>query len=146
MASNDFTLNTKEFKARMNIYDKRSHAAAVKGMDQNTKDLEKLAKQLAPKAEGTLEGDILARRVTTRVGKDIVGETHAGTGQSRAYALKVHEGMAPAIAAQFGPGPTTRSKPGNEFGEAGGKFLTRPLLGKSEKYMKHIADKIKAVK
>ncbi len=142
----DFELNSKEFEARIKIYDKRSHSAAVKGMNQNTQDLEKLAKQLAPKAEGTLEGDIFARRVTTRLGDEIVGTTHAGTGQSRSYALKVHEGMSPAIGAEQKPGPTTSSKPGNEFGPAGGKFLSRPLMGKGKRYMKHIADKIKAVK
>jgi hypothetical protein len=41
------------------------------------------------------------------------------------------------------PGPTTKDKPSTRFGEAGGKYLERPLLGKARDYTKNIAKEIK---
>jgi hypothetical protein len=51
--------------------------------------------------------------------------------------------MAPAPGSKMRQGPTTREKPPTEFGEAGGLYLQRPLLGKMKRYTQAIADRVK---
>ena len=133
-------VDVSSFLKRVNLYDGKTMIAARKGMVDNTLDLEKLAKQLAPLDRGDLTRSGVSGVVDTRGGIDGL------VGFNEPYAVSVHEDMEPAPGATQRRGPLTLAKPGNEFGEAGGKYLQRPLRGKSRVYMRHLADVIKKVK
>ncbi|MGH7177323.1 MAG: hypothetical protein ACREJC_08090 [Tepidisphaeraceae bacterium] len=129
----------------MNLYDTKSFAAAKQAMTENAQDLERKAGELVPVDEGILLGTGNSR-VIARPGK---AEIEAQVSYNTPYAEAVHERMAPEVApsgAQMQPGPRTRAKPGNEFGQAGGGYLRRPLHGKRDRYFENVADKVKAVK
>lgn len=140
--------DTREFDNRMRVYSLKERVAAMRAITKNAMDLESKAKELAPKDDGNLEGDIMATEAVER-GETIFAEVHAGTGNSRNYALRMHESMWPAIPAndrQFMPGPITEQRPGNEVGPAGGKYLQRPLMFYMRKYTERIADKLRAIR
>ena len=127
----------------------KERKAARRALIQNGNDLANDAMDTAPYLEGELEGDIKpTKRVTERRGV-METEVHGGTGHSRNYAVRMHESMLPAMPVgdrQFRPGPATAARPGNPWGPAGGKYLTRPLLYNMKDYTKNIAKKIKAVR
>ncbi len=135
------TFDTKEFFARLKLADAVTRKAAVKGMKDNTLDLERKGGELVPVDEGILLGS--ASSGVDEKGKDIEGHVSYNT----PYAIAVHERMSPAAAPSLGskmePGPRTRAKPGNEFGPAGGWYLRRPLIGKATAYWNHLATTIK---
>ncbi len=135
-------VDNKQFLKRLTEYERKTRDAQFEGMNDNRLDLEKHAKMLAPKREGTLESSGVSTKPKWR--GDVL---EAAVGFNAPYAGKVHETMEPAIATpQMRPGPTTKAKPPTRFGPAGGKYLERPLLGSRKRYTKHIADKVKAVK
>jgi len=142
------SFDTREFVARLNLYDARAFAAAKQAMTENTLDLERKAGELVPVLEGILLGSVSGapKSIKTDASK---AQIEGSVSYNTPYAEAVHERMLPEIApagAQMHPGPRTQAKPGNEFGPAGGGYLRRPLYGKRHVYMKHIADKVKAVK
>lgn len=141
----DFDVMTREFEKRLDLYDDRVVAATTKALDQNGQDLWKESANLVPKDEGTLEGSGYANPPKKRG-----GTIEVTVGYNTPYAAKVHETMLPAVPVggekQMHPGPTTESKPPTEFGEAGGKYLERPLFGKATRYAKRIAEAAKGVK
>jgi hypothetical protein len=79
--------------------------------------LEAKAVELAPVDKGTLEGSTTVR--IYHEGKRLVGLLLFNT----PYASKVHE------LPEESRGERTRAKPGNEYGQAGPKYLERPLRG-----------------
>lgn len=79
--------------------------------------LEARAVELTPTLTGNLEGGTSVR--VEQSGDRIKGTLRFGA----PYASVVHE-LPPDSR-----GPFTRSKPGNEFGQAGPKYLERPLRG-----------------
>ena len=132
-------VDASEFIARLNLADGRVRMGVWDGMNDNRLDLEKEAKRLAPVCEGTLLRSGSSNQPTWR-GMELSAEI----GFNEFYAAEVHETMEPAITAKPKQrGPTTRNKPATMFGEAGGKYLERPLLGKARTYTKHTADEIK---
>ncbi len=76
-----------EWPKRMELYKQKVRDAATAQMRRNTLDLEKEAKNLAPKKEGTLEGDIVANPQVKANLFEVEGEVHAGAGMSGSYAL-----------------------------------------------------------
>ena len=133
-------VDVQNFLRRLDLYDDKTLDAAGRGMNDNVLDLQKLAMQLVPVHKRGLIGTAYSRVTFPS------GEVEGQVGFNKPYAVKVHEDMEPAPGATQRRGPLTRAKPGNEFGEAGGKYLQRPLRGKSKVYMRHLADKIKKVK
>jgi hypothetical protein len=126
---------------RLDLADGRVREAVYNAMNDNRLDLEKEAKRLAPKDEGTLEGSGVSASPRWKVGRN---EIESQVGFNESYAGKVHETMKPAIGdPQMEPGETTRAKPPTEFGPAGGKYLERPLVGKAKIYTKHIASTVR---
>lgn len=149
MGKNTLDFDSRDFLKRLNLYDKKQNAAARKALLENSLDLEKNAMATSPKELGDLEGDIKASKKIKDMGGSMETEVAAGKGLSRNYAVRMHESLLPAIPTgdrQFRPGEITTSKPSNPWGEAGGKYLTRPLMFKMTEYTKNIAKKIKAVK
>ncbi len=143
MAKNKgITIDPRHFFKGLDLYDKKQLETALRAMTQNGLDLRKEAALLAPKDEGTLEGNINDRTKVTKGKAEI--ETTVGSGES--YAALVHETMEPAPDAIMKQGPVTRKKPSTEFGEAGGKFLSRPLFGKQKRYMQHVAKMLRGMK
>ena len=138
-------LDDKKFLKRLTEYERKMRDAEFEGMDDNRLDLEMWAKALAPISfpkGGRLLGSGFSNKPRWR--RNIL---EAQIGFNVEYASKVHETMEPAIALkQMKPGITTRGRPTTKFGKAGGKYLERPLLGSRNRYMKHLADKGKAVK
>lgn len=151
MAKKDgVVFDTRAFNMRINLYDKKSRAAAKEQLKRNALDLERHAQAMAPLEEGSLTGGINAKPTIKEDGIAMEAEVHAGTdGMSAPYALRMHESMWPAIPTsdkRFMPGPLTSGKPGDAAGPAGGKYLTRPLLFYMKRWSKEIADQIKRVK
>jgi hypothetical protein len=141
-------ISKNEWPKRLKVYDAKSNAAILRVFLENALDLEKEAKNLAPKDAADLEGDIITNP-KVKGAPNYESQVHAGTGRSAAYALRMHESLAPAIPTgdtQFKPGEVTRAKPPTQFGAAGGKYLERPLKGKGKQYMKRVADRMKGLK
>jgi len=133
------TVDPSEFIAGLNMADDRVRQGAYDGMNTNRLDLEKEAKRLVPIDIGTLQNSGVSNAPKWR-GNEISAEI----GFNTFYATEVHETMAPAITTKpKQPGPTTRARPTTQFGEAGGKYLERPMHGKARSYTKVIADRIK---
>jgi hypothetical protein len=137
----DATFDTREFDMRMNLYDKKQREAGGSALYLAGLDLEKEAKLLVAVKEGTLTGSGVTERPRT-VGNAL----EVRVGFNAPYASKVHETMSPAPGAIMQPGPLTRAKPPTRFGPAGGKYLSRPLLGKMKEYAAQIAKAIKVVR
>jgi hypothetical protein len=136
-------LDYKQFARRLRLYDKKTQEVSRGRMTDNARDLERKAKELCPVDEGQLI-DTLVSEVRSYPTL-IEGRVSA----NMPYAVIMHEAMKPAIPAvgkQFQPGDTTRAKPGNEFGPAGGKYLERPLKGKFKQYFQHIASGIAGIR
>jgi hypothetical protein len=140
----DATFDTREFDMRMNLYDKKQREAGGSALYLAGLDLEKEAKFLVAKDKGDLEGDINTQRPRRTGALGSVLEVLVGA--NKPYAAKVHETMSPAPGAIMQPGPLTRAKPPTRFGPAGGKYLSRPLLGKMKEYAAQIAKAIKVVR
>ncbi len=87
------------------------------GMQRLMVTLEAKAVELTPTLTGNLEGSTSVR--VEQSGNSIKGTLRFGA----PYASVVHE-LPPE-----NRGPFTRNKPGNEFGQAGPKYLERPLRG-----------------
>lgn len=87
------------------------------GMQRLMVTLEAKAVELTPTLTGNLEGSTSVR--VEQSGDRIKGTLRFGA----PYASVVHE-LPPEAR-----GPFTRNKPGNEFGQAGPKYLERPLRG-----------------
>jgi hypothetical protein len=146
------SIDASEFLRGLDMANTVVREAAYKAMWENQLDLEKEAKNLAPVSPkgGTLMRSGNSRRPKWSGFNTLTGEV----GFNTPYAAKVHETMWPAVGVSLGrsgamgvgmmPGPTTRKKPPTAFGEAGGKYLERPLLGKAKIYTERIAKKIKA--
>lgn len=137
MAKSPVVIDTTEFVQRMALYVQLEEPASVKAMRQNGEDLLKESGNLAPVDEGTLIGSGSAETVKSKA------EIVTTVGYNTPYATRVHYEMAPAPGAKMQPGPRTSLKPGTEFGQAGGLYLQRPLIGKRERYSAHVAASIK---
>lgn len=135
-------IDVTQFMKRLDMADGHTREAVWEAMNDNRLDLEKEAKNLAPKDEGTLESSGVSTAPKWKWASETI-ETQVGF--STPYASKVHETMKPAISAEYQmePGETTQDKPSTDYGEAGGKYLERPLIGKAKRYTKHIAAKVK---
>ena len=139
------TFNTIEFEKNLEICKEKTRAAGKRGLMQNALDLEKEAKGTAPILEGTLIGDIVANPVILDIGDGgMEAQVHAGTGESRDYALRQHEELKPA--GTMTPGHRTSKRPPKPWGPAGGKYLERPLKHKAVAYAQNIARHISGVK
>ncbi|MCP4898890.1 MAG: hypothetical protein GY906_18110 [bacterium] len=137
----EIELDTTRFIKRLDLADSRVREAVWEAMNDNRLDLEKQAKKLVAKKEGHLEDSSVSTLPQWRAGRN---EIESRVGFNESYAAKVHETMKPAIATpQMEPGETTRARPPTEFGNAGGKYLERPLFGKAKKYTKHIAHRVR---
>lgn len=136
-------LDSRDFIKRINLYDKKTREVARARMLDNVQDLERKAKELCPvKKSGLMDS------ITSSV-KDVSMTIEGRVSANMEYAVIMHEALKPAIPAlgkQFNPGETTRDKPGNEFGPAGGKYIERPLKGKFKIYFNHIAKGIKGLR
>lgn len=123
---------------------KRAAKHAVEEMRDGADEIVKHAKDFAPHDEGFLEMAIERnideerdpefggrRIVAVWVNPDMPGSGGKFNSEGRQvsghtvgeYAMRLHEGQAPAPNATIGRGPGTRAKPGN----AGGKFLERAI-------------------
>lgn len=134
-------IDAKDFLKGLNLYDDRTFTAARRQMNANGEDLQRKAQELAPIDKGTLLGSAVTQ-TRTRSGQR---EIETLVGFTTPYAAKVHETMTPAPGATMRQGETTRNKPGNEFGEAGGHYLIRPLLGRMKIYTEALARRIRQV-
>ena len=146
MAKSGAYLDARRFLQGLDLADDRTKAAALHQLRLNALHLEGEAKKLAPLAEGTLSGSGGGKvswypRTTHPRWKGERAE--AAVGFNAPYAAEVHETMLPAIGAKRRPGFDTRNKPPTKFGEAGGKYLERPLRGMMREYTKRIADAVK---
>ncbi len=95
--------------------------------------LEAKAVELAPKDKGTLEDSTTVR--IYHEGKRLVGLLLFNA----PYASKVHEMPDEAR------GEGTRAKPGNEYGQAGAKYLERPLRGFTKVMGQDIGKALRAI-
>ena len=135
------TIDSSEFIRRMDLADARVRMGSWDAMNENRLDLENEAKNLCPVSPN---GGTLLRSGNSNQPTWKGNELSASVGFNTEYAALVHETVAPAIATpQKRPGPTTQNKPATRFGEAGGKYLERPLLGKARDYTAHIAKTVK---
>ena len=116
-------------------------------MKKNALHLEGEAKKLAPVKEGTLQGDIQMNPqvIETLFKHEFESQVHAGTGQSAAYALRIHEEMKPE-GDDFEQGDITKDRPNSAVGEPGGGYLTRPLVHFSDFYQEAIAKALRKLK
>lgn len=149
MGKGTLDFDASDFLKRIDLGNKKVNVAAASALLACAGKLEEAAKNTAPKEEGTLEHDIEADTEVTRKGNTIEAAVHAGTKQSRNYALRMHESLLPAIPTmdrQFRPGEITAGRPAQPWGAAGGKYLTRPLMYKMKEFMQLIADKVAGVK
>jgi len=124
------------------MYEERTHNAITRAMRRNANDLWKEAGNLCPvsKNGGRLLRSINASRVKWADPTTV----EVNVGANTEYAAVVHETMEPAIAVRtMHPGETTRAKPPTRFGNAGGKYLERPLIGKAKEYTEYIAKIVK---
>ena len=137
-----FNVDPKQFLARIGEYQRRQFAAKLRAMNDNANDLWKESFKLAPVDEGTLIGSVAMSRHADQ-DADLIEFT---VGYNTRYAAEVHNDLKPAPGAKKSQGPTTRNRPPTEFGEAGGLYLQRPLLGKATRWTAHIAKKLKAVR
>lgn len=102
-------------------------------MLQLTNDLEAKAVELAPNLIGELEASTTVR--VEQRGKRIIGVlTFGAPHASRAHERPDEE-----------RGPRTKAKPGNEFGQAGPKYLERPLRGFQESMTKDLGKALQDV-
>ena len=139
-----FEVNTKDFLGRMDLSKEVYREAGKAALTENSLDLEKEAKETCPIKEGTLQGDIIRNPGIIDLGGGIEAQVHAGTGESRDYALRQHEELAPGGTNQ--PGERTRARPSKPWGRPGGKYLQRPLMHKGKAYTANIAHHMKKVK
>jgi len=131
----DFKLDFSDFEKRaMKLYPREADASNRRRMQENGKDFEKEAKNLAPVDKGWLTDQISNKQKIRH--KRI--EQHVTA--NAPYAAKVHETMAPAPDPLMRQGEKTQAKPPTEFGEAGGKYLSRPLEGKHERWFANVAE------
>ena len=139
-----FEIDMSDFIKRMDMSKATYRGAGEDALRENSLDLEKEAKETCPVKEGTLQGDIMRNPGIIDLGGGIEAQVHAGTGNSRDYALRVHEEMEPAGGTQ--PGDVTKQRPAKPWGKAGGKYLERPLMHKGQAYTANIARHMKKVK
>jgi hypothetical protein len=137
----------KDFRKNMKRLMRKYPNEIKKALGQNRDFVERIAKELAPKDEGSLEGSIEGRPDIQVQGDTYIAEVHAGVAGSDAgsnaakYAVRVHETMLPAVSTgdpQMMPGPITRAKI-SEAGPAGGKYLSRAVVHRMKDRTEHIA-------
>jgi len=126
----------------LKLYPKEAEASNRHKMQENGLDFEKEAKNLAPVDKGDLTGSISNKQKIAGFFRDRI-EQHVGANEP--YAAKVHETMAPAPDPIMRQGPLTLAKPPTEFGEAGGKYLSRPLEGKHQRWFENVAEGLRAL-
>ncbi|GEM_PF-2003233 len=152
----DFSIEWDGIGELLKNFDKLSDdvvKAIEKGVNEDAEDLLKVAQQLAPKLEGTLEGSGHLGKLEKK-GKAIQQQVTFNT----PYALRRHEepygkkehmeydpSGRPVGKVIEGRGPITRSKSSIDGMEPGRKYLERPLKRYYKKYQQHIADKVKEV-
>jgi len=135
-----FEVDHTDFNKRMKIWEFWVIENLEKDLGIIGNDLLKEAGKLAPKDTGRL---IRSGRSKVKREKEYI---EAEVGFNKAYATRVHYEMTPAPGAVMKPGERTAKKPSTEFGEAGGLYLQRPLLGKWKRYYRRIANTIRSIR
>ncbi|WP_391115991.1 HK97 gp10 family phage protein [Psychrobacillus sp. L3] len=101
-----------------------------KGINEVAEDLLSASQKLAPLDEGGLmENGTVEPAIKSN------GAITAKVGYNKKYALRMHEGF-------YNLGATSARKSGFDGMTVGRKFLSQPITAYSQKYMKHILDKM----
>ena len=150
----DITVDVSDLLAGLRDYDKQANLVEKRVLRKHSLDVEREAKALSPISFP--KGGRLMRSGHAEKPKEDGNGWFARVGFNTPYAAKVHELMWPAISISFGrsgggtagmmPGKTTRERPATRFGEAGGKYLERPLLGLARELPKTLAKRLKRMK
>lgn len=132
MASTDI-LDVRRVKAIARDYGKSTLDQRAQAMLRALGELEALSVELAPVADGNLEGSTVVE-VTQNTRQRTRGEVAFNT----PYAAFQHEGV------DFNYGPETLAKPGNELGPPGAKYLERALREMQRgRFLEIVAEEIK---
>lgn len=124
-----------EVKAALDRFEAEAISDLTRAMDENGEHLLARSQELAPLDSGDLTGSGTKPPAKSN---PVLKEVSVEVGFNKVYAARMHEDV-------YSPGPLTRSKPGNEAGKAGRKYLERPLKYWTEYYMSNLADALRGL-
>lgn len=122
-----------DVKRALDRWEGEAVQAVVGGVDESGEDLLQKSQALAPKLKGDLEGSGTKDAVqVSHVSKEISVQI----GFNKVYAARRHE-------EDYNPGPITRGKPAVDGMLPGRKYIERPLVYYTPRYMQNIADAVR---